>query len=74
MPKFKKGQAGNPAGRPKGSKNKSTIFKERVFDIINQRDEELKEVDIGQLARIASKFVPKDIVIDTQKQLDFNIF
>tara|TARA_R100001460_G_scaffold92323_3_gene134179 strand:- start:1056 stop:1403 length:348 start_codon:yes stop_codon:yes gene_type:complete len=27
-PRWKKGESGNPAGRPKGSKNRSTIVKE----------------------------------------------
>jgi hypothetical protein len=35
---FKKGQSGNPAGRPKGSRNRSTILKE-LLDI---NDQELK--------------------------------
>ena len=39
---FKKGQSGNPAGRRKGTKNKSTLFKEDIAT--------LREKGIGQIA------------------------
>ena len=29
-PRWKKGESGNPAGRPKGSKNRSTIIREML--------------------------------------------
>jgi hypothetical protein len=32
MSKFKKGQSGNPAGRPTGSRNKATMLAEKLFD------------------------------------------
>ena len=32
MSKFKKGQSGNPAGRPMGSRNKMTVLAEKLFD------------------------------------------
>lgn len=56
--KFKKGQSGNPAGRPKGSKNRSTIVKkwlessERFKNPITGEYEELTQEDIGTLALI----------------------
>jgi len=31
---YKKGQSGNPAGRPKGSKNRSTIVKEILQQLV----------------------------------------
>lgn len=34
---FKKGQSGNPAGRPKGSKNRSTIVKE-ILKLLTKLD------------------------------------
>jgi hypothetical protein len=32
MSKFKKGQSGNPNGRPTGSRNKATMLAEKIFD------------------------------------------
>ena len=55
---FKKGQSGNPAGRPKGSKNRSTIAKkwletmEKFKNPITGEIEELTQEDIGTLALI----------------------
>jgi len=55
---FKKGQSGNPAGRPKGSKNRSTIAKkwletpEKFKNPITGELEELTQEDIGTLALI----------------------
>ena len=55
---FKKGQSGNPKGRPVGSKNRSTIAKrwlettERFKNPITGEIEELTQEDIGTLALI----------------------
>jgi len=55
---FKKGQSGNPAGRPVGSKNRSTIAKkwletpEQFKKPITGEIEELTQEDIGTLALI----------------------
>ena len=32
MSKFKKGQSGNPTGRPRGSRNKATLLVDQIFD------------------------------------------
>jgi len=55
---FKKGQSGNPKGRPVGSKNRSTIAKrwlettETFKNPITGEMEELTQEDIGTLALI----------------------
>lgn len=56
--KFKKGQSGNPAGRPKGSKNRSTIAKKwleatrKGKNPITGEDEVLTQEDVITLALI----------------------
>lgn len=37
---YKKGQSGNPKGRPKGSKNRSTIVKEILNLMVQVKDDE----------------------------------
>jgi hypothetical protein len=32
MPKFQKGQSGNPRGRAKGSRNRATVLVDQIFD------------------------------------------
>jgi hypothetical protein len=55
---FKKGQSGNPAGRPVGSKNRSTVARkwleatEKSKNPITGDLEELTQEDIGTLALI----------------------
>jgi len=55
---FKKGQSGNPAGRPVGTKNRSTIAKkwletpEQFKNPITGEIEELTQEDIGTLALV----------------------
>lgn len=57
-PRWKKGESGNPAGRPKGSRNRSTIVKEwlevkeKVKNPITGQTEELEQQDIMTLALI----------------------
>jgi hypothetical protein len=55
---FKKGQSGNPNGRPKGSRNRSTIIREwlevsqKIKNPITGETEELEQQDIMTLALI----------------------
>ena len=56
--KFPEGQSGNPNGRPKGSRNRSTIAKkwletqEKIKNPISGVEEQLSEEDIMTLALI----------------------
>jgi hypothetical protein len=55
---FKKGESGNPNGRPKGSRNRSTIARqwleasEKVKNPLTQETQELSQEDIMTLALI----------------------
>lgn len=55
---FKKGQSGNPNGRPKGSRNRSTVAKQwlevaqKIKNPITGADETLEQQDIITLALI----------------------
>lgn len=63
---FKEGESGNPAGRPKGSRNRSTIIREilelqeKVKNPITQKDETLTQEEIMTLA-ILSKARKGDV-------------
>jgi hypothetical protein len=56
--KFPKGQSGNPAGRPKGSRNRATIVREwlevqqEITNPITGQKEKLQQQDIITLALI----------------------
>ncbi len=56
--KFKKGESGNPAGRPVGSRNRSTIVREwlevkkQTRNPITEQDEELQVQDMMVLSMI----------------------
>lgn len=56
--KFKKGESGNPAGRPKGTRNRATIVKEwlevqqYITNPITGEKERLEQQDIITLALI----------------------
>jgi hypothetical protein len=57
-PKWDKGQSGNPNGRPKGSRNRSTIARqwleasEKFKNPLTQETQELSQEDIMTLALI----------------------
>lgn len=57
-PRWRKGQSGNPKGRPKGSRNRSTVAKQwlevaqKIKNPITGNDETLEQQDIMTLALI----------------------
>tara|TARA_R100001015_G_C4587258_1_gene143071 strand:+ start:100 stop:438 length:339 start_codon:yes stop_codon:yes gene_type:complete len=58
---FKKGQSGNPAGRPKGSKNRSTIIKEILSLMVQVKDDNGDEVWQSNEYRMVQAMVNKAI-------------
>ena len=75
MPKFTKGQSGNPAGRPVGSKNKCTQFRELLEDDLPAlasvlRDKAL-EGDMNAMRLVLERLVPKVQVVDMSLQSDY---
>lgn len=58
MPKFRKGVSGNPKGRPKGSKNLTTLIMEAARDQVSvEIDEKPRKISALQatVAQLASK-------------------
>ncbi|AZQ68263.1 hypothetical protein EF888_14635 [Silicimonas algicola] len=76
--RFKKGQSGNPKGRPKGSRNISTLIEETLFRKVSIRDERgarkvpLAEALMQKLSVDALKGDPRALakIIDLMKFYD----
>lgn len=75
--KFKAGQSGNPAGRPKGSKNKITkLFIDDLRSEWSRRGmQALRELTSNELTRTMVQVIPKDLLVtmDADKATSFVI-
>jgi hypothetical protein len=63
MAKFKKGKSGNPKGKPKGARNKSTIAAEALLDgdaeaITRKAIEKAKDGDIAAIRLCLERILP----------------
>jgi len=78
--KFPEGTSGNPAGRPKGSKNKLTLLKKAIeVDIVEDIQEDIVGVlrkavelalegDVAMITLITNKFLPNAKLPDERKR------
>jgi len=75
MAKFLKGCSGNPAGRPVGSKNKSTQFRELLEDdlpaLISVLRDKALEGDMNAMRLLLERLVPKVQMVDMSLQADY---
>ena len=72
MPRFTKGQSGNPAGRPVSSKNKCTQFRELLEDdlpaLVSVLRDKALEGDMNAMRLLLERLVPKVQVVDMNLQ------
>jgi hypothetical protein len=72
--RFKPGQSGNPAGRPKGARNKlGEAFVEALHDDFNANGvkaiERMRAEDPGGYVRVIAGLLPKEFKIETVSEL-----
>ena len=72
MTKFVKGQSGNPAGRPVGSKNKCTQFRELLEDdlpaLVSVLRDKALDGDMNAMRLLLERLVPKVQLADMNLQ------
>lgn len=77
MPKFTKGQSGNPAGRPVGSKNKCTQFRELLEDdlpaLVSVLRDMALEGDMNAMRLLLERLVPKLAILSTDPQAEAHL-
>ena len=75
MAKFLKGCSGNPAGRPLGSKNKCTQFRELLEDdlpaLVSVLRDKALEGDMNAMRLLLERLVPKVQVVDMSLQAEY---
>lgn len=69
--KFKKGQSGNPAGKPKGSRNKATLAVQALLDgeaeaITRKAIEKAKDGDMAAIRLVIERVLPprREVMIE----------
>ena len=70
---FKKGQAPGP-GRPKGVKNKDTVLRNYLIDLLHRKAPELEQMSAAELLKPIARLLPSKIDVNVDhKQLIVNI-
>ncbi len=68
---IKKGQILNPKGRPKGSKNKFTAFKDDLIKALLLRRHELMRVEYKDLLRVWASLIPRDLTMKVKPDITY---
>jgi uncharacterized protein DUF5681 len=77
-PTWQKGQSGNPAGRPLGSRNKIAENVLTSFSLVTGEDaerslRELRDSDPGKFWQIAASLLPREVAMTVQQSLPGNL-